>query len=191
MKTKIDNSWDRYAIIAELTRRLDIKSTQFGKTALQKLIYFLQAIYQIDCGYDFRLYSYGPFDSQLLGDLDILEHWGYVTITHLNDSFGGYQIKPTEYTESILNKASDFLARDITRNAIDDLISLYGQMNARELELRATTVYVAHDLKTKKRSPSKDNICKLVGEIKPKFTKQEIEQVVDELSQRNHISFTT
>ena len=179
--------WKRYALIAELAKRLDGVNPQFGKTALQKLVFFLQEIYGINCGYEFELYSYGPFDSQLLGDLDLVEHWGAVAVTRVNNSFGGYHIRPMENVDSIRNRAKEFLGDTKTKKAIKDLVSTYGAMTARDLELRATTVYVSRSLRDKSESCSKEKICALVSQIKPKFDKLEIENVILELSKRNHI----
>lgn len=179
--------WKRYALIAELAKRLDGVNPQFGKTALQKLVFFLQEIYGINCGYEFELYSYGPFDSQLLGDLDLVEHWGAVAVTRVNNSFGGYHIRPMKNVDSIRNRAKEFLGDTKTKKAIKDLVSTYGAMTARDLELRATTVYVSLSLRDKSESCSKEEICALVSQIKPKFDKLEIENVILELSKRNHI----
>src|SRR3954453_13462677 len=40
-----------------------------GRTQLMKLFYFLQELKGIPLGYDFRLFTYGPFDSEVLSDL--------------------------------------------------------------------------------------------------------------------------
>ncbi len=187
MNYRIDIPWNRYALIAELAKRLDSVNSQFGKTALQKHIYLLQEIYGIDCGYDFQLYSYGPFDSQLLGDLDLVEHWECVSVSRVNETLGGYRIRPADKVESIREKAADFLNDSKTKKALDDLVSNYGAMTAKNLELRATTVYVERNLRNKRESPSRKRVCQLVGQIKPKFTEAEIEEAVTELNKRKHI----
>ena len=80
MNTSLELPWHRYALIAELAKRFEPVSRQFGKTALQKLVYFLQTIYGVDCGYAYEFYSYGPFASQLLNDLDLVAHFGGVSV---------------------------------------------------------------------------------------------------------------
>ncbi len=183
----MDIPWNRYALIAELAKRLDDVSPQFGKTALQKLVYFLQEIYEVDCGYDFELYSYGPFESQLLNELDLVEHWGCVSVQSVNEKLGGYRIRPTKSVDSVRDKAAGFLDDMRTKEALDNLIATYGGMTARALELRATTVYVDRDYRAKGKLPSKTSICRLVGQLKPTFSRQEIEQAVNELIERGHI----
>ena len=188
MTMTVNIPWKRYALIAELAKRLDAINPQFGKTALQKLVYLLQEVYRIDCGYDFELYSYGPFDSHLLGDLDVVEHWGCVSVNRIKNTIGGYRIRPTDTVDSIRDKATEFLDDEKTRDALADLIATYGAMTARDLELRATSVYVARNLQAKDESTTMKNVCLLVGEIKPKFSEQEIAQAVAELSERKHIA---
>ena len=45
MNTTVNIPWNRYALTAELAKRLDGLSPQFGKTALQKVVFFLQEVY--------------------------------------------------------------------------------------------------------------------------------------------------
>jgi hypothetical protein len=181
-----DIPWKRYALIAELAKRLDGVSPQFGKTSLVKLVFLLQEAYGVDMGYDFELYSYGPFAAQLLSDLDLVDHWGGVAVESVNASLGGYRIRPTDRTDAIRHRASDFLDDPKTSGALDELVSTYGRMTARDLELRATTLYVERDLR-RKNSASRQAVCKLVGSIKPKFSQAEIERAVDELQTSQQI----
>jgi uncharacterized protein len=184
VNTTIEFSWKRYALIAELAKRLNNKCPQFGKTALQKLVFFLQEVYGVDCGYDFQLYSYGPYDAQLLADLDLVEAWGYVSIRQIN---AGFEIRPTKKVDLLRNKASDFLKDPKTAKSLKSLVSNYGNMSARELELRATTVYVEQDFRDKREIPSARQLLDIVGSIKPKFSTQDIEKAIDELKKRAHI----
>lgn len=191
MKITIDFPWKRYALIAELAKNVDTVSPQFSKTALQKLVFLLQEVYGVDCGYEFRLYSYGPFDSTLLGDLDTAELWGCVRVKHVNDTLGGYKIEPGDKVDSIRDKASAFLDDPKTIQALEHLVQVYGGMTAKDLELRATTVYVAHSLDAKGKTASEKEVCRLVGQIKPKFSPQEISKAVTELSGRGHIALVS
>ncbi|MDD4951985.1 MAG: hypothetical protein PHV85_05505 [Desulfovibrionaceae bacterium] len=181
--------WQRYALIAELARRLDGVSPQFGKTALQKLVYFLQTIYGVDCGYSYEFYSYGPFTSQLLNDLDLVAHFGGVSVEPGNSMMGGYHIKPKD-VDSIIERATEFLSEQQNRKALDSLVETYGRMTAKNLELRATIVYIERDMQRKKIGAKRGEICRLVSEIKPKFSTWEIEQAVDELNKRKHIQLS-
>jgi uncharacterized protein len=187
MNVTLNIPWHRYALISELAKRLNGVSPQFGKTALQKLVYFLQELYGVDCGYDFQLYSYGPFTSQLLGDLDLVEHFGCVSVEPVHSITGGYEIRPTEKADSLQGKAVSFLNNAKTKQAIDSLVSEFGAHTAKDLELRATIVYVERGMHRKSKHPTMQDVCRLVGQIKPKFSSQEIKQAVDDLRQRSHV----
>src|SRR5262249_12172233 len=54
----------RLATIVALVERSSGKS--LGRTAVMKLLYFLSALRGVQLGYRFTLYSYGPFDSEVL-----------------------------------------------------------------------------------------------------------------------------
>jgi uncharacterized protein len=183
VNTTVNVPWKRYALIAELAKRLNGICPQFGKTALQKLVFLLQEVYRIDCGYDFQLYSYGPFDAQLLSDLDLVEAWNCVSVQPV---MAGYEIHPTAKVDSLHEKAADFFENPDTEKALCSLISDYGTMTARELELRATTVYVSQDL-GKKQTPLTKELLELVKKIKPKFFESEIVDAIEELKDKDHI----
>jgi uncharacterized protein YwgA len=63
-------SWNQYGVISKIVAGVQSKTLQFGKTSLEKFIYLLQEAYGVDCGYTFELYTYGPFSSDILMDLD-------------------------------------------------------------------------------------------------------------------------
>ncbi len=191
MENNLTIPWLRYALIPELAGKLNGVSPQFGKTALQKMVFLLQETYGVDCGYDFTLYSYGPFDSQLLGDLDLVESWGCVKVENAKSSMAGFQIVPTEEANKIRDKAASFLDSEATQTAIKSLINDYGEKSARELELRATLIYVDKDWQLKNgRLPSRDELYKTVHEIKPKFSNEDMNSAIDELLSLEHIHLT-
>lgn len=183
--------WRRYALIAELAKRLDGVSPQFGKTDLEKLVYLFQEVYGIDCGYEFELYSYGPFTSLLLGDLDQVAHFGCVSVEPVHSITGGYEIRPTNKENFLEEKAADFLNDEKIISALDSLVSEFGSLTAKELELRATIVYVERDMHLKDEKATKEEICRIVSEIKPKFSRHEIEQTIESLCERNHIQLAS
>src|SRR5437879_13176120 len=60
---------NRLAVITWLAEN----AGSLGRTALMKYCYFLQIVCGVPLGYRFSLYSYGPFDSDVLSDLDVVE----------------------------------------------------------------------------------------------------------------------
>ncbi len=181
--------WKRYGLIAELTYRLDAREpcSQFGKTALQKLVYLLQATWGIDCGYAFNLHTYGPFTSQLLQDLDQVENMEGVSVGPLFE-LGGYQISPGERNEVLRKKAERFLKAPEVSSALDSIVEELGGFRAAELELRSTIVYVAKEMKLSQGALTREELCKMVRDIKPRFSEMVIHNAIDELCKKGHIT---
>lgn len=170
----IDIPWNKYSIIIELSKKLTGISPQFGKTALQKMVFILQELFDVDCGYEYQFYTYGPFSSELLQDLDLVELYKGVTVEY-NKTSDGYVISPSTDANYILEKGSDFLKKNKTK--IDDAINKFGKYTARELELRSTIIYVNRYISKN----GEGDIVNIVKELKPKFDKNIIQDVFKEL----------
>ncbi|MBN1294025.1 MAG: restriction endonuclease [Candidatus Latescibacteria bacterium] len=177
--------WERYGFIAELVNRLENVSPQLGKTALQKLVYLLQEIFGVDAGYDFKLYTYGPFTSQLLQDLDQVDALHGVNVELVESALGGYNISSGEKYREIRDRAKDYLNEKKVKGGIDKLITEFGHLWAKELELRATIVYA---VKNNKDLYEQDDLVNMIHEIKPRFNKVFIGQVINELKAKNYIT---
>lgn len=188
MKGTLNIPWKRYALIVELACRLREKSSQFGKTALQKMVYLLQELYDIDCGYEFDFYTYGPFSSELVQDLDLVESMRGVKILPVSSGIGGYKIEPGERSEALKNKAGGFLSDSKVSNSLDNLVKAFGNYSARELELRSTIIYVARDLKCSSNPILQSDLARIVKEIKPKFTDVKIQEVITEMLEKGYLS---
>jgi uncharacterized protein YwgA len=74
-------SWDRYALIAWIVSRLGRRDRPLGKKALQRIVHLIAELAGVRAGYRFRLYSYGPYSSDLESDLDAVRGFGGVEIT--------------------------------------------------------------------------------------------------------------
>jgi hypothetical protein len=151
------------------------------------MIYLLQEAYGVKCGYQFEIYTYGPFTSQLLQDLDLVEAFNGVRVSPVISALGGYHIEPGEQNTEVREKAREFLKNQEVSQAIDNLIQDFGSFNAKELELLATIVYVDRDMRDE--GLSREDLIKMVGEIKPKFSLAEIETEVSKLEGKGIVSF--
>ncbi|MFH0822091.1 MAG: hypothetical protein V2B18_05020 [Pseudomonadota bacterium] len=185
MACKINTPWHRYALIAELARRLEDKSPQFGKTSLQKMIYLLQELGGIPADYRFSLYTHGPFTAQLLGDLDLVEALGAVKVNYVTSGYGGYQISPDREFEPIRDKASEFLHAN--KAAIERLVDEFGAFSAKDLELRSTIVFLDRNVKRSKKDLDRGNFIGLVKKVKPRFTEDAIAEALEELEKKNYV----
>jgi len=187
MQESLNIPWNRYALIADLAERLDGVSPQLGKTALQKLIYLLQELFRIDCGYNFEFYSYGTFTSQLLQDLDLIENMGAVAINPVASFPGGYEIKPGPGKETLKSKAAGFLDSRDVRSALEKLVNDFGKDCAKDLELSSTIIFVDRDLKRQRGETKGDDLVLLVKELKPKFSEDEIEKDLRRLESKGYL----
>src|ERR1035438_8492020 len=90
---------ERLAVITDLCSRAPCGS--LGRTALMKLCYFLQVLKGVPFGYRFTLYSYGPFDSNVLADLGTAESLGAVhsTVAYYSGGYG-YNIQKAERADA-------------------------------------------------------------------------------------------
>jgi len=158
MAVKFTEKWNQYGLIAELAVRLKGVSPQFGKTVLQKLVYILQEVFQVPVGYDYILYNYGPYCAELADDLMFFASLDGVKV-EWSDGLG-FEIREASKTGHFRKRAEAFLKRYEAQ--ISKAINNFGHMNARELELYSTIIYVA------KEGPlTKDELIKRVSEIKP------------------------
>jgi len=164
--------WDQYGLMAELALKLEGVSPQFGKTVLQKLVYILQAVYRVPCGYDYILYNYGPYSEELADDLSFFASMDGVRVEWGQGP--GYKIKKAVKTAHFRERGKGFLTQYASQ--IEDVIKEFGDMNAKELELRSTIIYVS-----KEEPLEKKDLLNRVKEIKPHFTDSEIDKAYQEL----------
>lgn len=165
--------WHKYGLITSIVNKLQGKSPQVGKTVIMKFIYILQDVYNVPSGYDFSLYTYGPYCSDILNDLEYVDVIKGVKIYNSNH---GYNIQPGEEVRELLNRADGFLQQ--YNQIIDKAVDLFGSMNAKELELRSTIIFL------KKQKDRQSGLGELVGDVKdvkPNFSNKEIQDACIEL----------
>jgi uncharacterized protein len=172
----------RLALLPVLAERAD--AGHIGRTALMKYMYFLQTVRGVPLGYNFSMYSYGPFDSDVLADLSSGDMLNVVDVSTV-EFFGGYgyRIVPGPRAESAKRNAMQFL-KDHEED-IDWLFSVFGKLNSAELELTSTIVYVDREFSKKKQPASVSEIAARVNEIKPHFTREQVVRFVEELLNRD------
>jgi uncharacterized protein YwgA len=178
-------SLQRYVVISQLARLYDKKGElNLGKTALQKLVYFLQEVHGVPLGYEYTLYTYGPFSTELVADLDTAASMDYVRAVY-DAGLRGYEIKPAGGAEGLQKQSKDWL-REVEPKieAVFDAFRSYG---AKGLELRATIVYVAREAKADKVVLGDDELAGEVHQLKPHFTEQTIRDAISELREKGYL----
>lgn len=182
MAIKIEIPWEKYGTIACLAEKC--QGSTLGKTVLQKLVYFLQEWKNVPVGYNFDLYTYGPFSADLLGDLDYTQSLGAVNIEYIIN--GGYSISPSLQNQEVQDRASDFLRKYETD--IEEVVRLFGKCAAWQLELRATIHFAYQEMQTRGASFTDDDIVNTLHSVKPgKFTGEQIKQAINELRENGVI----
>jgi uncharacterized protein len=173
----------RIAVLARMVKSAPGQS--LGRTQVMKLFYFLQELNGFPLGYDFRLFNYGPFDSEVLSDLSSACGLGIVVEdTLLYPNGYGYAIKPgprADRFEAIL--ASD----NVLGTQIDLVIREFGAHSASELELRSTVLFVDREFAGDVQEATADQISDRVKQIKPHFNTDTIRKRVLEMAEKGHL----
>lgn len=162
---------DHLAVIGVMAERAPFKN--LGRTAIMKCIYFLQVLRGVPLRYSFSLYSYGPFDADVLGDLAYAENLGIVStqVVAYPNAYG-YEIKPGPNIESVKAAASQFLSQ--YGEDIDWVMQRFGRRSAADLELDSTIVFIDRELVGEGRKITGAELASRVENVKPQFKPERI-----------------
>jgi uncharacterized protein len=161
----------RVAVITALVGR---SKRGLGRTGLMKLSYFLQALKNVPLGYSFRLYTYGPYEAQVLEDLKVAEVKGAVKSTVKGYPTGyGYEITPGENAEVIIDAARDELAANAA--ALDWVLEEFSDRTAIDLEMVGTIIYVDRASHASGETLIISDMATRVHAIKPRLALSRIE----------------
>ena len=132
----------RLAILARMVTKAPEK--KLGRTQVMKLFYFLQELKDVPLGYDFRLFTYGPFDSDVLSDLATACSLNMLLEKTIIYSRGyGYEITPGPHANQLTRELE--ASNPILASQIDDVVREFGSYGAAELELRSTILFVERE----------------------------------------------
>ena len=172
------NSIDRIPLIVKMSEI----TPNIGKTAVMKCIYLLQTIKQVPLGYRFEIYTYGPYSSSVMDEIDYARQCGYISVESLTYPTGqfGYQIKCNEAGKKYVS-GCELVSK--YSNEINEIMSEFGDKKATDLELLSTIIFVS----TVYKLSDKKEITDLVGIIKPKFDTAYINEAIDYLKEKTYI----
>ncbi len=167
----------RLATIVTLVER----KPRIGRSVLMKLCYFLQTLRNVPLGYRFTLYSYGPFDSNVLSDLASAESFGGLhsdIVLHSNSYT--YEIAPSTKSDSLKAWAADFIKHyDSDFNWV---LNEFGDWESGDLELLSTIVYVDRESEGASEKLSQGALVQKVLDVKPRFEEAYIREKVKDLA---------
>lgn len=174
----------KLALISDIVEKLNEKGIIFGKTVLMKLLFLSKAVKEIPLDYKFTLYTYGPFDSEVMQDLNFLNQEDILDVKYIHDQYG-YSIKPDEKIDLYREKADSFLSK--YSQETDDLVEEFGEFSAKDLELKSTIILIEREYKEVSELKRND-LVKIVKDIKPYFNDDRIEREVDWLVNGKYIA---
>jgi len=173
--------FENYGIIAYLSGKFTpTPPTQFGKTALQKIIYILQGSCNVPLNYHFEFFTHGPYSRKLSNDLELAE---YNRAIKINKEEMGTNISQGEKSEEFISLVHDFISK--YDNDICRVLADFGGYNAKELEVRATLIFIYNYFKNEKKS--REKLIDIFISSKPYFGTAEIGRALDELVQKNYV----
>jgi uncharacterized protein len=182
-----DKLLQRIAVISDLVSKAP---PEFGRTALMKCLYFLQTIRGVPLGYRFRLYTYGPFDPDVLNDLSLAERLGAVD-SHLQSFSGGYRYELARGTDAgrVSNAVRDFLNR--YQDDIDWVVQVFGGRSALDLENASTVLFTDRSVSERGERITLRELVHRVHEVKPHLAIHVIEREARSLKEQGLIITTT
>ena len=162
----------RLSIISEIVKR----KPDIGKTAIMKYIFLLQRVYKVPLEYNYEIYTYGPYSSEVMEDIDYARHENVVSMTTVQYPSGyyGYNLNSTEKTDEYIYRESQFVS--LYSESIKKIIDMFGDKSVKELELSTTIIYIFNTYIENNWSYSINTISENVHEIKPHFDKKTIEK---------------
>ena len=148
-----------------------------GKTAMMKCVFFLQAIYKVPINYQFEIYTYGPYSSDVMEELDYARQLGLMDVhwTLYPNGISGYSISSNQ---PVITQYDIYL---------DEVTYVFGSKTARELELLSTVLFIKRSYSDNNWNTDKNSICLEVQEIKPRFSLKEIEDGYDFMKNHRYI----
>jgi len=178
--------WGRLALLTALVQQAPTRC--LGRTAIVKMVYLLQVVRGVPLGYDFRLYTYGPFDSELLGDLEYAQALKAVECKTVLYSAGyGYDVTPGPRADAVKSLASRWLAEYQT--SINWVVEQFGGWTASQLELFSTIVYVDREFAAQGQSDvSVEEMVHRVREVKPHFSEAQVEDLIQQAQEKACVS---
>ena len=174
---------DNVALIAHLVARAPNK---LGRTALMKCLFFLKAMKHVPMPYNFGLYTYGPFDSNVLDDLQYAEALGAVEGSLVEyPRARGYEYQSGPKLKEVEKQAQEFLAR--YEQSIDWILSEFGQRSAIDLEMISTIVFIDRVTSAKKARATIADLARKVHDVKPHLAFDTIEKEARTLKDKGQL----
>lgn len=175
--------FSKLGVMTELVKKAPGK---LGRTGLMKCLFFLQTLKNVPLPYNFRLYTYGPFDSHVLEDLQYAESLGAIRSTVVAYPGGyGYELQVGSEAEKIEERTSEFVAQH--QDSINWVLQEFGNRTALDLEMASTLIFIDRTFAEKRSKVKIADLAKRVHDVKPHLTTDAIEKEAQSLNQRGFL----
>lgn len=166
-------------VIQEAGNVLTQQNGYLGRTAIQKILYFAQAL-GVPVRYRFDVYHYGPFCSDILSDVDSLV---------LEDVIADKSANPSRYSNYRIGPESERLFGDFHseiephRETVRSIVKALVPLSPDHLELIATLHYAYRELRaTRQTKPTAAEVANRFRQFKgDKFDDGAISTAFDQL----------
>lgn len=183
MSLFLSTSWE-HALLASVVKEADSVAQKeggyLGRTAIQKILYFLQVL-NVPMRYRFEVLHYGPFCHSILGDTEWMMAEDVVNESSPKPEKYS-RFKPGPACEELLQLHACKLKEHET--AIKSTVKALLPLKPEHLELIATLDYAYREVKAKQgQTPNKNDVIARFCEFKgDKFQRNEIEATFDNLN---------
>jgi uncharacterized protein len=165
----------------EAEKILQTKPGYLGRTAIQKIMYFLQ-VCGVPVRYRFDVHHYGPFCSAILSDIDWLTFTGaIVDRSPKPDRYSNY--RAGDEARPLIAQHHDELEQH--RDTIRRVVGTLAPVEPDRLELISTLDYAYRELCAQANSePTKENVIARFREIKgDKFPQRDVEEAFERMKE--------
>jgi uncharacterized protein YwgA len=170
---------ERVAVLTEIVRQ----TGEIGRTSLMKMAYLLQTVKKVPFGYDFELYLYGPYSTQVLDDLSIAVFWGALQEEYYSTRNGyGYRITLGSSAKHLLqSEQTRGSGTESYKEAVRWVVEKFKDYTASEMEAVGTLVWIDRQVRDNRETLSMDKLLDIAVEIKPNFPREKFRQLAEEL----------
>lgn len=153
------------------------KKSYIGRTAIQKITYFTSVL-GVPSSYRFDMYTFGPFSSEILQDMEWLEA-DEIIVDESNDKKRKSFYRPGPMASALIKEHQEFITKH--KAILDMVIKGLAKADANTLELAATLDFLYRWYKASAiNEPIRQLVLKRLEEIKPgKFTQEQANRMFD------------
>jgi hypothetical protein len=152
---------EREAVVTTLIDELDKRGSWCGETHVQKAMFFVQEMAEVDLGFDFILYKHGPFSFDLRDELTAMRADLLLDLEVRALGYGP-RLRPMKNAWAMVKRYRDTVER--VRPRIQFVAERFGDRPVTELERLGTALYVA---RRKKPGETPETQAQEIHRLKP------------------------